>query len=45
MLSLIKHFIGGKVKFVEKEKFVIWVINDKKQIHVLLKAEIEDRCG
>jgi cytochrome c oxidase subunit 1 len=32
MLNLIAHHIGGKVNTIDKNSFVIWVVNDRKHI-------------
>lgn len=37
MLNLIAFDIGGSVKLVEKNKFVIWVVNNKKYIREIIK--------
>ena len=37
MLRLIESSIGGSVKIIEKNKFVIWVVNDTKQIQKIIK--------
>nr|YP_010714069.1 LAGLIDADG homing endonuclease [Fuscoporia gilva]WDD39632.1 LAGLIDADG homing endonuclease [Fuscoporia gilva] len=37
MLNLIKQYIGGNIKLVQKDKFVIWVVNDKKQIRRIIR--------
>lgn len=37
MLNLISYFIGGNVRLVSKEQFVIWVVNDKIQLLSFLK--------
>lgn len=37
MLNLIKRYIGGNVKTVGKDKFVIWVVNDKKQLRKIIQ--------
>jgi hypothetical protein len=36
MLNLIKTHIGGNVRIIENNKFVIWVINEKKLIQNLV---------
>lgn len=36
MLISIAKVIGGSVKIVEKNKFVIWVVNEKKQIQEII---------
>ena len=37
MLNLIKSNIGGNVKVIENNKFIIWVINDRKQIKRIIE--------
>lgn len=37
MLNLIKRYIGGNVKTVGKDKFVIWFVNDKKQLRKIIQ--------
>ena len=37
MLNLIKSHIGGNVKVIENNKFIIWVINDRKQIQRIIE--------
>ena len=37
MLNLIKYYIGGNVKFIGINKFVIWVVNNKKDILNIIK--------
>lgn len=37
MLILISNIIGGSVKIVDKNKWVIWVANDKKEIQNIIK--------
>ena len=37
MLNLIKSNIGGNVKVIENNKFIIWVINDRKQIQRIIE--------
>jgi hypothetical protein len=36
MLNLIKTHIGGNVKIVKNNKFIIWVVNDRKQIQKII---------
>jgi hypothetical protein len=40
MLNLIKTYIGGNVKIIENNKFVIWVVNERKLIHKLINIFI-----
>jgi cytochrome c oxidase subunit 1 len=37
MLNLITSHIGGKIKIIKKNKFIIWSENNRKQIKILLK--------
>lgn len=37
MLNLIKSYIGGNVKVIGDNKFIIWVVNDKKQIKKIIE--------
>ena len=37
MLTVIAKTIGGNVRIVEKVKFVIWVVNNKKEIQKIIK--------
>ena len=37
MLNLIKYQIGGNVRVIEDNKFIIWVVNDRKQIQKLIE--------
>jgi hypothetical protein len=37
MLNLIKSHIGGNVKVIGNNKFIIWVVNDKKQIKKIIE--------
>ena len=37
MLNLIKSHIGGNVKIIGDNKFIIWVVNDKKQIKKIVQ--------
>jgi len=37
MLNLIKYHIGGFVKVIEDDKFIIWVVNDRKQIQRIIE--------
>ena len=37
MLNLIASDIGGNVRLVDKDKFVIWVVNNKKYIQKIIK--------
>lgn len=37
MLNLIALHIGGSVRLVEKDKFVVWVVNNKKHICKIIK--------
>ena len=37
MLNLIEKYIGGSVRVIGTNKFVIWVVNDRKQIINILK--------
>ena len=37
MLNLIAYYIGGNVRFAKKDKFVIWVVNNKKHIRKIIK--------
>jgi len=37
MLNLIKSHIGGNVKVIGDKKFIIWVVNDKKQIKKIIE--------
>jgi len=40
MLNLIKTHIGGNIRIIGKNKFVIWVINERKLIHKLINIFI-----
>jgi cytochrome c/quinol oxidase subunit I/LAGLIDADG DNA endonuclease family protein len=40
MLSLIKTHIGGNVRVIENNKFIIWVVNERKLIHKLINIFI-----
>jgi cytochrome c oxidase subunit 1 len=37
LLNLIVHHIGGYVRIIDNNKVVIWVVNNKKQIHKIIK--------
>ena len=37
MLNLIKYHIGGIVKVIKDNKFIIWVVNDRKQIQRIIE--------
>ena len=37
MLNLISSQIGGNVKIIGNNKFIIWVVNDRKQIHKIIQ--------
>jgi len=37
MLNLIKYHIGGNVRVIEDNKFIIWVVNDRKQIQRIIE--------
>jgi len=37
MLNLIKSHIGGNVKVIGDNKFIIWVVNDRKQIQRIIE--------
>ena len=37
MLNLIATHIGGKVKIVDNNKFIIWVVNNKREIFNIIK--------
>ena len=37
MLNLIKYHIGGNVRLIEDNKFIIWVVNDRKQIQRIIE--------
>lgn len=37
MLILIAKVVGGQVRYTNKEKFVIWVVNDKEEVHSIIK--------
>jgi hypothetical protein len=37
MLNLIEKFIGGSVRIIGINKFIIWVVNDKKKINNIIK--------
>lgn len=37
MLILISKIIGGSVKIIENKKFIIWIVNDKKEIEKIIK--------
>jgi hypothetical protein len=37
MLNLIKYHIGGNVRVIEDNKFIIWVVNDRKQIQRVIE--------
>jgi hypothetical protein len=40
MLNLIKNHIGGNVRIIENNKFVIWVVNHRKDIQNLINIFI-----
>ena len=40
MLNLIKYHIGGNVKIIKNNKFVIWVVNERKHIQNLINIFI-----
>jgi hypothetical protein len=40
MLNLIKTHIGGNVRIIENNKFVIWVVNERKLVHKLINIFI-----
>ena len=40
MLNIIKNHIGGKVQIIENNKFIIWVVNEKKYIQYLINIFI-----
>lgn len=40
MLNLIADHIGGFVRIIEKNKFIIWVVNDRKHIKNIIKIFI-----
>lgn len=37
MLNLIKYHIGGNVRIIKVNKFIIWVVNDRKQIKRIIE--------
>jgi len=37
MFNLISKAIGGRVRIVKKNEFVIWVVDDRKSIQKILK--------
>ena len=37
MLSKIAFYIGGSVKLADKDRFIIWVVNSKKEIKNIIK--------
>jgi len=37
MLNLIKYHIGGNVRVIEDNKFIIWDVNDRKQIQRIIE--------
>jgi LAGLIDADG endonuclease len=41
MLNLIVNFIGGKIKIKGKNRFVIWDVNNIKQIQKIIKIFIK----
>jgi hypothetical protein len=41
MLNLIGSHIGGKVKIIENSKFIIWVVDNRKQIHNIINIFIK----
>jgi cytochrome c oxidase subunit 1 len=41
MLNLIGYHIGGKVSIIGDNKFVIWVVDNRKQIHKIIKIFIK----
>jgi len=41
MLNLIAYHIGGKIKIIGDKKFVIWFVNNRKQILKILKIFIK----
>ena len=40
MLNLIKKHIGGNVRIIKNNKFIIWVVNERKLIHNLINIFI-----
>jgi hypothetical protein len=41
MLNLIGSYIGGRVRIIENNKFVIWVVDNRKQIHKIIEIFIK----
>jgi len=41
MLNLISNYIGGKIKIIKNNKFIIWDVNNRKQIQKFLKLFIK----
>jgi hypothetical protein len=41
MLNLISDYIGGKIKIIRNNKFIIWDVNNRKQIQKILKLFIK----
>jgi cytochrome c oxidase subunit 1 len=41
MLNLISSHIGGRVRIIGENKFVIWVVDNRKQIHKIIKIFIK----
>ena len=41
MLNLISYYIGGKIKIIRNNKFIIWDVNNRKQIQKILKLFIK----
>lgn len=37
MLNLIKNHIGGNVRIIENNKFIIWVVNERKNIQKIIE--------
>jgi hypothetical protein len=41
MLNLIGSHIGGRVRIIENNKYVIWVVDNRKQIHKIIEIFIK----
>jgi hypothetical protein len=41
MLNLIAYHIGGKIKIIKNNKFIIWDVNNRKQIKNIIKIFIK----
>jgi cytochrome c oxidase subunit 1 len=41
LLNLISDYIGGKIKIIRNNKFIIWDVNNRKQIQKIIKLFIK----